>query len=135
MAKKDGEINNIISNFAGRTSMHGLGSLSTAGSRKAKVFWSLVCLSSMGMFCFMFSRIVKRYLEFNVVVNVEEVRLFVGGGCVGGSFDGQIVRLGHDHGPKPLFSIPYSLYGSQIGYYGTPRTLRPGIFFTSFGTY
>ncbi len=73
MAKKDSEMNKIISNFAGRTSMHGLGSLSSAGSRKARLFWSLVCLASMGMFCFMLSRIVKRYLEFSVIVNVEEV--------------------------------------------------------------
>ncbi len=75
MAEKDVKMNKIISNFAGRTSMHGLGSLSSASSRKAKVFWSLVCLSSMGMFCFMLSRIVKRYLEFDVIVNMEEVGL------------------------------------------------------------
>ncbi len=75
MAEKDVKMNRIISNFAGRTSMHGLGSLSSAHSRKAKTFWSLVCLSSMGMFCFMLSRIVRKYLEFGVIVNVQEVGL------------------------------------------------------------
>ncbi len=83
MAKKEGKINKVFSNFAAQTSMHGLGSLSSASSRKSKMFWSLVCLSSMGMFCFMLTRIVKRYLEFNVIVNVEEV-----GGGVGGWVDG-----------------------------------------------
>ncbi len=68
-----GKMKKIISDFANRSTMHGIGSLNSAGSLKAKVFWSLVCLASMGMFCFMLSRIVRRYLEFNVVVNVQEV--------------------------------------------------------------
>ncbi len=72
MAKK-GEMKRIFGNFADKTSMHGIGSLSSAGSVKARVFWSCVCLGSMGMFLFMLSRIVRQYLAFPVNVNVQEV--------------------------------------------------------------
>ena len=73
MAKSKGGTKRIISNFAAASTMHGIGSLNSARSFKDKVFWSIVCLASMGMFCFMLSRIVMRYLEFSVVVNVQEV--------------------------------------------------------------
>ncbi len=68
-----GGMKTIFGRFAGNTSMHGIGTLASAQSIKAKVFWSLVCLSSMGMFLFMLSRIVQQYLAFPVNVNVQEV--------------------------------------------------------------
>ena len=76
MARKEG-IKNIFGSFAGNTSAHGLGTLASAGSIKAKLLWSVICLASMGMFCFMVSRIVRQYLEFPTNVNVEEVRIFL----------------------------------------------------------
>ncbi len=77
MAVKEEGMKHIVSHFADSTSMHGLGRLNSAKSIKARVFWSLVCLSSMGMFCFMLSRIVRSYLQFNVVVNVQEVPVLI----------------------------------------------------------
>ncbi len=74
MAKNAG-MRNIFEDFAGRTSTHGIGTLASAGSLKAKLFWSAVCLGSMSMFLFMLSRIVKQYLEFPVLVIVEEVSI------------------------------------------------------------
>ncbi len=64
----------IFGSFAGRTTMHGIGSLASAHSLKARVFWSIVCVSSMAMFLFMTSRIVRHYLSFPVNVNIREVR-------------------------------------------------------------
>ncbi len=72
MAKKSG-VKNIFEGFAGNTSMHGLGTLASAGSWKGRVFWSGVCLSSMGMFLFMLSRIVKQYLSYPVNISIQEV--------------------------------------------------------------
>ncbi len=72
MAKK-GRVKGILTDFSGRTSMHGLGTLSSAESIKGKLFWSVVCLASMGMFLFMLSRIVKQYLAYPVNIQVEEV--------------------------------------------------------------
>ena len=65
----------IFVGFSSMTSMHGMGFLSSAKSFKAKVFWSVACLASMGMFVFMLSRLVILYLSFPVVVKVEEVRV------------------------------------------------------------
>ncbi len=65
----------IFGNFASSTSMHGIGSVSSARSLKVRIFWSIVCLSSMGMFLYMLSIIVKQYLAFPTVVNVEEVSI------------------------------------------------------------
>ncbi len=76
MVKKEGIVK-IFSSFADRSTMHGIGSLASARSLKVKLFWSCVCMASMGMFLFMLTRIVKRYLEFNVVVNIEEVYYFI----------------------------------------------------------
>ena len=75
MAGKGG-VRKIFGSFAGNTSMHGIGTLASAGSIKAKVFWSVVCLSSMGMFLYMLSRIVQQYLAFPVNVNVQEVSMY-----------------------------------------------------------
>ncbi len=63
----------ILEKFAGRSSMHGIGFLASASSGKARIFWSSVCLFSMGMFVFMLSRLVVKYLSFPVLVTVEEV--------------------------------------------------------------
>ncbi len=68
-----GEVKKMFASFAGKTSMHGAGFLASAGSLKARVFWSLVCLASMGMFVFMLSGLVIHYLSFPVLVKVEEV--------------------------------------------------------------
>ncbi len=70
-----GEMKKMCVDFSSRTSMHGMGFLASARSLKAKVFWSVVCLASMGMFVFMLSRLVILYLSFPVVVKVEEVRV------------------------------------------------------------
>ncbi len=72
MAGKGG-MKKIFGNFAVNTSMHGIGTLSSARSWKTKAFWSVVCLSSMGMFLYMLSRIAQQYLAFPVNVNVQEV--------------------------------------------------------------
>ncbi len=74
MGRKEG-VGKIFGNFANSTTMHGIGSVSGAGSMKARIFWSCVCLGSMGMFLWMLSRLVKQYLAFPVVVNVEEVSI------------------------------------------------------------
>ncbi len=73
MAEKEGGMKSILSHFASRTSMHGVGTLSSVASWKARVFWSLVCLGSMAMFLYMLSRIVENYLAFPVNVHVTEV--------------------------------------------------------------
>ncbi len=70
-----GEIKKMLLGFTERTTMHGMASISSAKSKKARVFWSVVCLASMGMFIFMVSRLVIHYLSFPVVVVVEEVRI------------------------------------------------------------
>ncbi len=70
---KMGEIKKIFIRFTERTTMHGMASISSAKSQKARVFWSVVCLLSMGMFIFMVSRLVIHYLSFPVVVRLEEV--------------------------------------------------------------
>ncbi len=77
MAVKEEGMKHIIFHFADSTSMHGLGRINSARSLKTRVLWSFVCLCSMGMFCFMLSRIVRNYLQFNVVVNVQEVPVLI----------------------------------------------------------
>ena len=67
-------VKKILEDFSNRTTMHGMGTLSSAGSLKAKLFWSGVCLGSLGMFLFMLSGLVIQYLSFPVMVNVQEVR-------------------------------------------------------------
>ena len=73
---ENGGVRSILADFSGRTSMHGLGTLASAGSIKGKLFWSIVCLASMAMFLFMLSRIVKQYLAYPVNIIVEEVSYF-----------------------------------------------------------
>ena len=68
-----GEMKKMLVRFTERTTMHGMASISSAKSQKALVFWSVVCLASMGMFIFMVSRLVIHYLSFPVVVRVEQV--------------------------------------------------------------
>ncbi len=75
MASKKVGMGNIFEDFASRTTMHGMNTLASAPSIKAKMFWSVVCLGSMAMFSFMLSRLVKQYLEYPVNVNIEEVRM------------------------------------------------------------
>ncbi len=67
------DMKNIFDHWAGRTTMHGMGSVASAGSFKSKLFWSGVCVGSMGMFVYMLFRLVIQYLEYGVNVKVEEV--------------------------------------------------------------
>ncbi len=64
---------NGFDRWASRTTMHGMGTLASAQSVKAKVFWSGVCVTSMGMFMYMLSRLIIQYLEYGVNVKIEEV--------------------------------------------------------------
>ncbi len=59
--------------WANRTTMHGMGSLALAGSFKAKLVWSGVCVASMAMFMYMLSRLIMQYLEYGINVKIEEV--------------------------------------------------------------
>ncbi len=68
---KTGGIKNIFEGFAVSTSMHGLGTLVSAKSLKGRIFWSTVCVGSMGMFLYMLSRIVQKYLQFPVNVKIS----------------------------------------------------------------
>ncbi len=70
-----GQIKKTLANYAERSTMHGIAFIASARSLKARVFWSVVCLASMGMFIFMVSRLVIHYLSFPVMVTVKEVRL------------------------------------------------------------
>ncbi len=70
-----GEIKKIIVDYAGRSTMHGLGFLASAKSLKVRVFWSIVCLTSMGMFVFMLISLVIHYLSFPILVKVQEVSM------------------------------------------------------------
>ena len=73
MAKEEG-IKDILDKFADRTTMHGPERLSSAKSLKANIFWSLVCLGSLGMLFYMLTTIIIQYMSFQVLVNVKEVR-------------------------------------------------------------
>ncbi len=73
MRFKMGEIKKMFANYAERSTMHGIGFISSSRSLKARIFWSVVCLASMSMFIFMLSNLVIQYLQFNVLVRVDEV--------------------------------------------------------------
>ncbi len=72
--EKTAGIKSIFHYFGERTSMHGAGQLSSAKSIKAKVFWSLACLGSIGMLFYMLTSIIIEFFNFNVMVNIKEVK-------------------------------------------------------------
>ena len=73
MAKHDINVKRILSRYAEQTTMHGLGFLASSRTIRARVFWSVICLFSMGMFVFMLSRLIFQYFSFPVLVKVQEV--------------------------------------------------------------
>ena len=64
----------ITSQFVDRTTIHGVPQLAAAKSIKSRLFWSAVCLTSTGMFIFLLSQLIVKYLKYPVVVKVYEVR-------------------------------------------------------------
>ncbi len=72
-----GKMKKIFNIFSDRTSIHGMRFLASARTMKTKLFWSAVCMGSMGMFVFMLSRLIITYASFPVLVKVEEVKLLL----------------------------------------------------------
>ena len=78
-SSKKEKIPKLIRNFLGYTTAHGFSRLEGSKGVFWKVFWSLVCLGSFGMFTYqvhgLFLRYLSRPITTNVRITFEKVRI------------------------------------------------------------
>ncbi len=61
----------ILRDFSGWTSAHGVPHVGSAQNIILRVFWSLVFIGSVVMFCAQMSLLVVKYLDYDVTVQTE----------------------------------------------------------------
>ena len=66
-------LSNICSHFGSTTTLHGVPNLISAKSLKLRIFWSIVCLASLVMFLYLFSKLLEKYYSYPVVVKIQQV--------------------------------------------------------------
>ncbi len=66
----------IWTKFGSSTSVHGIPHLISAKSLKLRMFWSIICLTSLSIFIFLLSKLIIKYYSYPVVVKISQVGFF-----------------------------------------------------------
>ena len=66
-------LRNLLHEFAGGTTMHGMPKAIRAHSTAARIFWSVVCILAASMFCVQFAQLLQKYFSYPKKVTIEIV--------------------------------------------------------------